>query len=76
MLQPDGSFYVLLQLETDKRDLEMVETLIKDFGIAVMPGSMFGVTDGCSLRVAYGALDAQRIAEGMGRLTRSLATLV
>jgi len=74
--QPDGAFYALLQLDSDKRDLELVEALIKNFGIAVMPGSTFGVTEGCSLRIAYGALDAETVAEGMGRLTRGLATLL
>jgi aspartate/methionine/tyrosine aminotransferase len=74
--QPDGAFYALLQIDTNKSDLELVEALIKSFGIAVMPGTTFGVTDGCSLRIAYGALDAETVAEGMGRLTRGLTSLV
>lgn len=74
--KPDGAFYALMQLETDRIDLELVEALIKDFGVAVMPGSTFGVSETCSLRVAYGALAAETVAAGMGRLTRGLAALL
>jgi aspartate/methionine/tyrosine aminotransferase len=73
---PDGAFYVLLQLETEKSDMELVEALIHDFGVALLPGSTFGATDKCSLRIAYGALDAQRVEKGLGRLTRGLNTLL
>ena len=74
--QPDGAFYVLAKMQTDKSDMELVEALIREFGIAVMPGSTFGVTDGCSLRVAYGALASDTVAEGMGRLVRGLDQLL
>ena len=43
---------------------------------AVIPGTTFGTGDGCYLRVAYGALDADTIAEGIGRLVRGLTTIV
>ncbi|MEO2047677.1 MAG: pyridoxal phosphate-dependent aminotransferase [Pirellulales bacterium] len=74
--QPDGAFYALLQLDTNQNDLDLVKSLIENFGVAVMPGSMFGGADGCSLRIAYGALDTQTVAEGMGRLTHGLDTLL
>ena len=74
--KPDGAFYALMHLDTDKSDLEIVEALIRQFGIAVMPGVTFGVEKGCSLRIAYGALDAETVAEGMGRLTRGLDALL
>ena len=73
---PDGAFYAMMKLETGKRDLDIVKSLIMDFGVAVMPGSTFGAGAGCSLRIAYGALDAAAVAEGMGRLTRGLAELI
>ena len=37
-LVPDGAFYALMKLDTDKSDLEIVESLIREYGIAVMPG--------------------------------------
>lgn len=73
---PGGAFYALLRLNTNRRDMELVETLISQFGIAVMPGSTFGTRDGCYLRIAYGALDRRTVAEGMGRLVRGLETLL
>lgn len=73
---PDGAFYALIKLDTPKSDLEVAETLVRDFGIAVLPGSTFGVTDRCSLRIAYGALHADSVAEGMGRLTRGLKSIL
>lgn len=73
---PAGAFYALVRLDTSKSDLELVEALIRDHGIAVMPGSTFGYRDGCALRVAYGALDTETVAEGMGRLVKGLERLV
>jgi aspartate/methionine/tyrosine aminotransferase len=56
--------------------MDLVEALIRDHGVAVMPGSTFGAADGCYLRVAYGALAPETVAEGMGRLVRGLGALV
>jgi len=74
--KPNGAFYALIQLNTNKQDLEIVEALIRDFGIGLMPGSTFGVTAGCALRIAYGALDADTVATGMERLTKGLKALI
>jgi aspartate/methionine/tyrosine aminotransferase len=56
--------------------VELVEALVRDHGVAVLPGGTFGATDGCYLRVAYGALAPATVAEGMGRLVRGLKALV
>ena len=74
--RPDGAFYVLAQVESDRKDMDLVHELIRDYGIAVMPGGTFGVKSGCSLRIAYGALDSQTVAEGMGRLVTGLDKLL
>jgi aspartate/methionine/tyrosine aminotransferase len=74
--RPDGAFYALVKLETEKTDMQLVESLIREYGIAVMPGCTFGVHDPCSIRIAYGALDRQTVAEGMGRLVRGLDNLL
>jgi aspartate/methionine/tyrosine aminotransferase len=75
--EPGGAFYALARVNTTKTDMELVEALIRDFGVAVMPGSTFGTpADTCYLRVAYGALDERTVAEGMGRLVRGLQALV
>ena len=72
---PGGAFYVLARVRTDRTDMQLVTDLICQYGVAVLPGSTFGVTDGCALRIAYGALDGTSIAEGMGRLTKGLRVL-
>ncbi|HWE02842.1 MAG TPA: pyridoxal phosphate-dependent aminotransferase [Tepidisphaeraceae bacterium] len=73
---PGGAFYALMQVNSPRRDMELVEELIGRFGVAVMPGSTFGTPEGCYLRVAYGALDQSTVAEGMGRLVRGLRELI
>jgi aspartate/methionine/tyrosine aminotransferase len=40
-----------------------------------MPGTAFGAADGCAVRVSYGALDADRVAEGLDRLVAGLRAL-
>lgn len=74
--RPDGAFYVLAQLDMKRTDAELVERLIREFGVAVMGGRTFGVNHGCSVRIAYGALDRDTVAEGMGRLVRGLRRLL
>ena len=46
------------------------------YRVAVIPGTAFGVTDGCYFRVAYGALQKDTVAEGIGRLVAGLRALV
>lgn len=71
-----GAFYFLLRLDTPLADMTLVERLVSEFGVAAIPGSTFGLDRGCYLRVAYGALDRQTTAEGIGRLTRGLKAIV
>jgi aspartate/methionine/tyrosine aminotransferase len=73
---PQGAFYVLFQLQTDQSDMALVETLIRQFGVAVLPGSAFGESKSCALRLSYGALDPASVSEGVGRLRDGLATLL
>lgn len=74
-----GAFYFLLRVRSGgapaRSSLETAEQLIRAHGVAVIPGSAFGLDRGCHLRVAYGALDKDMAAEGMGRLARGLRTL-
>jgi aspartate/methionine/tyrosine aminotransferase len=76
--EPSGAFYALVKVQAQRRDMELIEALIKDFGVAVMPGSTFGIPPaaGCYLRIAYGALAADTVADGMARLVRGLSALV
>lgn len=74
--EPAGAFYVLVEFETQKQDLDLVHDLICDWGVAVLPGSTFGVSQGCTLRIAFGGLAPLTVAEGLGRLRRGLEYLL
>src|SRR6185503_15071606 len=72
----NGAFYFLLRIHTDLGPMELVERLVREHGVAVIPGTAFGMEKGCYLRVAYGALQKQTAAEGIGRLVRGLKQLL
>ena len=75
-VRSDGAFYVFLRLDTELPDMEVVEKLIREYHIAAMPGSAFGMEDGCYLRISYGALDQSTIGEGMLRLVNGLKVIL
>jgi aspartate/methionine/tyrosine aminotransferase len=68
----EGAFYFLLRLETDQPALRVAERLVREHGVAVIPGPAFGLEKGCYLRLAYGALQPATVAEGVGRLVAGL----
>jgi aspartate/methionine/tyrosine aminotransferase len=78
----DGAFYVLLKVNDRRakasagRPMEIAERLIREHKVAVIPGPAFGMTDGCYFRVAYGALQKETVAEGIGRLVKGLRAIV
>lgn len=71
-----GAFYFLLKVHTEIHPLELVKQLIQEYKVAVIPGMTFGIEDGCYLRVAYGALQQDTVAEGIGRLVKGLKAIV
>jgi aspartate/methionine/tyrosine aminotransferase len=72
----EGAFYVLLRVKTALRPMDLVERLVRDFGVAVIPGTTFGLDEGCYLRVSYGALTEDTVAEGVRRLVRGLKAIL
>jgi aspartate/methionine/tyrosine aminotransferase len=71
-----GAFYLLMRVDTPLDAMTIVERLVREFGVAVIPGNTFGIERGCYLRVAYGALARETIAAGVGRLVRGLKAIV
>ncbi len=71
----EGAIYVFLRLHTDREPMTLVERLVREHGVAVMPGTDFGAA-GCSLRLSYGALSQQAASEGVGRLVRGLKAIL
>jgi aspartate/methionine/tyrosine aminotransferase len=72
----DGAFYVLLRAHTKMDSMQLIRRLIEKHKVAVIPGTTFGVQDRCLLRVAYGALQKDTAAEGIGRLVRGLRQIL
>ncbi|MBD2195575.1 MULTISPECIES: pyridoxal phosphate-dependent aminotransferase [Calothrix] len=72
----DGAFYFFLKVHTQIDAFELVKRLIQEHQIAVIPGTTFGMEDGCYLRVAYGALQQETVKTGMERLVQGLQTIL
>lgn len=72
----DGAFYCFLKVGTDMPPLALAERLIREHKVAVIPGPAFGMTEGCYFRVAYGALQKETVAEGIGRLVTGLRQIL
>lgn len=71
----DGAFYFLVRVHRGGDSVELVECLIRKHRIAVIPGTAFGMDDGCYLRIGYGAVDAATMEEGMDRLVGGISAL-
>jgi aspartate/methionine/tyrosine aminotransferase len=69
-----GAFYCLVRVRTALPVLTLVERLIREHGVAVIPGGAFGL-EGPVVRVSYGALDPASVAEGVGRLVEGIRKL-
>jgi aspartate/methionine/tyrosine aminotransferase len=72
----DGAFYFLLRLKTDQDALSVVEQLIRQYKVAVIPGNAFGLDGGCYVRVAYGSLAPDTAATALERLVAGLRSIL
>ncbi|MEL6456799.1 MAG: pyridoxal phosphate-dependent aminotransferase [Cyanobacteria bacterium J06621_15] len=68
----DGAFYFFLKVNAQIDAFELVKQLINQYHVAVLPGTTFGMNQGCYLRVAYGALQKETAKEGIERLVNGL----
>ena len=73
--ESDGAFYYFVKIRSRLDSMTMVERLIREHRVAAIPGTAFGEARGCTLRISYGALDADTVHEGISRLTRGLQQL-
>ena len=72
----DGAFYCFMRVHADIDAVRTAERLIREHRVAVIPGPAFGVANGCYFRIAYGALQKQTVAEGIGRLVTGLRAIL
>ncbi|MBN3925179.1 pyridoxal phosphate-dependent aminotransferase [Nostoc sp. NMS4] len=76
IIPANGAFYFFLKVHTQMDAFELVKRLIQEHKVAVIPGTTFGMDNGCYLRVAYGALQKETAKEGIERLVQGLETIV
>jgi aspartate/methionine/tyrosine aminotransferase len=65
-----------MRVNTAMNPLTLAERLIREHKVAVIPGTAFGMTEGCYFRVAFGALQKATVAEGIGRLVQGLRSIL
>jgi aspartate/methionine/tyrosine aminotransferase len=72
----EGAFYLLARLRTQMPAMQLVDRLVREHRVAVIPGTAFGLQEPCYLRIAYGALQPDTVAQGMDRLVSGLGQLL
>jgi aspartate/methionine/tyrosine aminotransferase len=72
----EGAFYYLVRVRSSLDAMTLVERLMRDHKVATIPGSAFADPAACSIRISYGALEPDAIAEGLERLLGGLRALV
>lgn len=76
--EPDGAFYALLQVRTPLTGMQLVERLIREHGVAALPGESFGLpaTGGAAvLRLSYGLLPVEQLEQALQRLGTGVRAL-
>jgi aspartate/methionine/tyrosine aminotransferase len=71
----EGAFYYLVRVHSSIDSMTLVERLIREHRVATIPGSAFADPAPCSIRISYGALGPDVIAEGLERLVAGLRAL-
>jgi len=72
----NGAFYFFLKVNREIDDFQLVKQLIERYQVAVLPGSTFGMAEGCYLRLAYGDLQPETAESGMGRFVKGLQEIL
>ncbi len=76
LAQTDGAFFYLVKVNTTMSAMELATRLIKEHKVALVPGDAFGLSDGCYLRLSYGALEANSVDEGVGRFVKGIERIL
>jgi aspartate/methionine/tyrosine aminotransferase len=74
MAPADGAFYALLEVQSRLSADMAMERLIREHRVALVSGSSFGL-GGCCLRLSYGMLQPEALAEALARLQAGLWAL-
>ena len=71
-----GALYLLMKVDTALDDTALVTRLVREHRVAAIPGSTFGLHDGCYLRISYGALEPATVGAGVERLVTGLRSIL
>ena len=71
--RPSGALYAFPAIQSDEDDREFVLSLLREAGVALVPGSVFGDAGAGHVRIAY-SNSSDRIDEAFDRLEAWLAT--
>ncbi len=71
-----GAFYFYLKINTEISSIDVCERLIKEYGVAVIPGVTFGSSDGTYLRIAYGAMTPESAGQAIQRFVSGITAIV
>jgi aspartate/methionine/tyrosine aminotransferase len=72
---PGGAFYCLPRVRTSLTAMTVMQRLVREHKVAAIAGETFGLTEGCYLRVSYGALAGETVRQGMLRLVEGLRSI-
>ena len=73
--EPDGAIYFYLKVNSDVKPIELVQKLVREFKVAVIPGTAFGSNNGCYLRLGFGAVTGDRFKDAIDRFKRGIDSI-
>jgi aspartate/methionine/tyrosine aminotransferase len=72
----EGALYVFPRVHTALDSMTVGRRLVAEFGVAVVPGEAFGVTDACHVRLSFAGLEAAGASDALARLIAGFEALV
>ena len=69
LIAPEGAYYAFLKINGEIDDYELAIRLVKEAGVAVVPGSAFGLGGENHIRISFGCEETQ-LREGLKRLVK------
>ncbi len=67
MVSPSGGYFAFLKIHGTIDDYELAVRLVKEAGVAVVPGSAFGLGGAGHIRISFGC-EPKQLKEGLARL--------
>lgn len=70
--EPDGAIYCYVKVNCELKSIDLIKKLIREFKVAVIPGTAFGSDMGCYLRLGFGAVTGDKFKEAMDRFHKGI----